>query len=340
MEKGKIHLLFNGDCNVGKTVAWCCMYKRMEEGIGNFRLEYKEKETYNFLGEMYARMERGRALPFGTSEVSAYTFRFKRKNIDICEAVVMDYNNSSVNRDSESYKRMLKEATMEIYMIPADVLNDYICIRKDNAPGSIEREVKRAKVAMSASRIKTCMMEWEALREDRPPVLFYLTQSDKTKCSDEEKMEMLKTFIKEYNFIHFAEGEDRKVLGCHSTLGRNLELYNNRILSGFAPRGFEIPFLLAAGYYRAKEVREQALELNWKIAVEKAVFTPAAFVLKSIGLGWLGDRRDKAKELERRREELLKINEEILIYLEGTGKNCVFYLEGTGEERPLRKFFI
>lgn len=338
-----MHLLFNGECNVGKTVAWCCMYKRMEEGIGDFRVEYKEKEENNVYKATYSRMEQGQPLPPGTAEVRIDTFRFKRGDADICEVAVMDHNNSSIDHDGEDremYRRMLKEATMEIYMIPANILNDYICIRKDNVPGSMEREMRKVNVTRLAGWIKTCMMERETLREDRPPVLFYLTQSDRIKCPDEEKMEALKSFVKEYNFFHFAEGEDRKVLGCHSTLGRNLEWDDNRILSGFAPRGFEIPFLLAAGYYRAEEIKEQVWKLNLRIALEKAVFTPVVIALKPIGLGWFGDRRDRVERLKQRKDELLKISEEILIYMEGLGKDFVFYLDGKGEERPLRKFFI
>ena len=364
MEKNHVYLLLNGECCCGKTVAWSCAVGKMAEGVGNFHLDHKEGSVEERkLIKMYSDLSRGNLPGGGPVDIEFYTFQLKRRDKDICKIIGMDYPGGRMDyadtsrEEAMMYDNMLKWATVLVYAIPGEIIDQCISIEDENVAEGMEKEVKRAKVAYVANTIKICLLRAQKLREDCPPVLFYITKSDLAKCSDEEQMDALKRFIKDYCFFDFAEGKKQKVLGCHSTLGRKLKLTdNNKIISGFSPEGFEVPMLLAVGYLQSeieKEwVEEHCRDINARLA--NLNLRSLMRVLFSAGLDLFGmpanrkryeEIRSQISELEKQRDEIIKNNplrislNEILDYMKSLGKSAVFYLDEKGEEQPLEDFF-
>lgn len=364
MDKDNVYLLLNGGyCGCGKTVAWSCAAGKMAEGIEDFYLDYKEGNADGRrLIEMYSSISHG-DLPVGTCDANFFSFQLKKGKENICKIIGMDYNNGVINNadygyreDAIMYDNMLRQATILVFTIPGEIIDKCISIEYENMAEEKEKEIKRAEVTYMANIIKICLLKVQKLREDCPPVLFYITKSDMVKCSDEEKMDVLKRFIKDYYFFNFAEGNKQQVLGCHSTLGKNLKLTdNNRIVSGFCPEGFEIPMLLAVGYLQSgfeKEwIEEHCRDINARI--ENLNLRRLGRFVFSIGLALFGMSPDERRydeinsqilELKLQRDEIIQKNpwrinlNEILDYVKSLGKDAVFYLNEKGEERPLEEF--
>lgn len=358
MEKNKVYLHFNGECGCGRTVAWCNALKKMEEGVGNFHIKLQEGNAdASIIKYMYSRMESG-DLPDGSLYARFYTIPLKRKKEDICEIVAMDYGNSAIypsegNEDAKWYDNMLKYATIIIYTISGDVLHNYAFIDDENVSEE-EKDIRRIELTRIANLIKSNMLKVEKLRDDKPPVLFYLTKSDMADCGGGKK-ELLKRFIYEYHFFPFAEEEKWKVLGCHSSLGRHLKWgARNNIISGFSPEGFEIPLLLAVGFLQSTEEKEWVEErckaidatlLRLKLMKNTFLLTGALLLGVFLYRKRIYEMDMQISALERKRSEIINHNpwririKEILAYLESLGEDAVFYLNERGEEKPLENFF-
>lgn len=362
MEKGNIYLLLNGECCSGKTVAWSCAVGQMMEGVENFHLEYEEAAEGEPLIKMYSDLKHGKLPGRGPDRPELYTFQLKRRDENICRIIGMDYfschmdDADAYREETTIYDNMLKRATMLIFIIPGEIIDKYISVNDENAMEGMKKEIRRAEVTYFANTIKISLLRTKKLRKDCPPALFYITKSDVAKCTDKEKMDVLKKFIKDYSFFDFAE-KKQKVLGCLSTLGRNLKLTDtNNIISGFSPEGFEVPILLTVGYLQSEVEKERIKERCWDIdlRLEELKMRRRERMIFSLGMGLLGMLCDRKRyeeisrqifELEQERGEMIRKNlwnrnlDEILDYLKHLGKDAVFYLNEKGEERPLEEFF-
>ena len=118
---------------------------------------------------------------------------------------------------------MLEHATLFIYIISGDVLNDYISIQDGSVENAVEKREKEVDIAVEVANIKTLMETAKSIREDAAdtPILFYVTKSDLIKYDDDErKLDSLLSFLKAHKLLE----SNHKIMGCHSTLGRDLKL--------------------------------------------------------------------------------------------------------------------
>lgn len=387
----KANILIVGGHASGKTVTVCSSYYRMisEGGAGKFRLVSmgdQAGQNIEQLGSMYQAMVKGEKLPPGTTESKIYEFSFNRSNRSICDIRWMDYRGAlrlgeGTEEDREAFALMARNATVLIYIIPGNIISDYIHAHDPNYDWDNEKErlLASLRVDEEISQIDALLVQALKNREDLPPVLFYITKSDyiRNDSDDRKKMEALKDLIRSYNLFDF-DGEEYqwKILGCHATLGRNLELdEGNHIVGGFAPEGFELPLMLTVGY-RLSEAGKEWAQRECKILDEdiaalrlrqaqdsgKAASLDSRARFRSRFLNAFGRRTREQVEAEMIRENVKSMNldiqkkektkasiekkntmgkysMEILQYIAEKGENKVFYLNERGEERPLEEFF-
>lgn len=374
----RANLLIIGGANGGKTVAACNTFYKMTRKGGvsksnndkKFRLVADDGADIDEFSDMYLDMLDGK-LPKGTTESTNYELGFTIDNENICEIRWMDYrgglrsNKKEFPEEWKGFCDMLEHATILIYIIPGGIINDYIRIKDKIITGEIEIEKAEIKISNEINHIQSCIEEAKKRRNDNPPILFYVTKSDLIEYDDERKMKELKSLIREYNLLGC-----RKVLGCHSTLGRDLYIdKNNRIVAGFKPEGFEIPLMLSVGYCMSKAGKEWEKRENDKLDIEinrlqneafnlygeklkeqnKLTTKIMSFLRKDVASvkkieNEIKDNKNKEDELKVKKAELAEKNKEkkysnaILDYISNSN-HTVFYIDEQGKESILKEFF-
>lgn len=273
----RANILVTGGSSSGKTVAACNTFFKMIGGVGTqvaFDLVANGEAAgsdISYFAQLYSGMVRGK-LPVGNTENDIYEMAFRRDNENICQISWMDYRGSLRTRrrgeDEEKWEEflaMLEHATLFIYIISGDVLNDYISIQDGSVENAVEKREKEVDIAVEVANIKTLMETAKSIREDAAdtPILFYVTKSDLIKYDDDErKLDSLLSFLKAHKLLE----SNHKIMGCHSTLGRDLKLSeDNEIIAGFEPEGFEIPLMLTVGYAISESGREWEEAENAKL---------------------------------------------------------------------------
>ena len=269
-----IKLLITGGKSSGKTVAACCAYRQLskakfeDNNMGDFGIIVREGVDVTELTNMYNGMLDNK-LPEGSIENHIYDLILTRKMKNICNFLWLDYM-GNMTTDFESsdipedelnvFDEFLNEAAILAFIIPGNVLDDFIhVIDKDNGMQNIERAKLTNAIGEKIGQVITLVNRANELnlkkygKEDNRPIIFYVTKSDKVKCDDSKKMDYLYELLCGYNLLI----EGRKILGCHSTIGKNLVLdeKTNKIIKGFDPVGFEIPVMLTVGYALSEEGR-------------------------------------------------------------------------------------
>lgn len=386
------NMMLIGGASIGKTVAASSAYYKMnaDGGVGDDQVKFDLTSIGNEgaannteLFDNFIRMLRG-TFPNGNTENRYYDFAFRRNAEKICEIKWMDYKGANIEakwtdddcgegvekEDIQEFKAMLLHAMILIYIIPGNVVRDYSDLEK-LPPQSPERAIGMAKITKEIGQFKFIMEKAKELRAEdyrKLPVLFYITKSDELGYSDSEKFDKLTALLKGYNLL---KGHER-ILGCHSTLGRDLVVENNTIQCGVAPEGFEIPLMLTAGYFmsdegRAWEARENA-KIDAEIQLEQNKINQGNQELGGLQSGlyyrvlapFLKKRKEQIRQLEKEAaesqnkmavlankrknlESRLKVySRDILHYIEQcTNDKCkyVIYMNEEGEERPLKEFF-
>ena len=391
IEGKNVNILVTGGTSSGKTVAACCTFNHMtQEGdisvqSGGSEVKFslladgsRAARIMDDFADTYIDMLEGR-LPSGSTENKQYELLFKREQQTVCNIFWMDYRGALTKEDwadpayagqIEEFKEMLAHSTLLIYIISGEIIKKYTALKK-LSPDCVERKKEMTKVNKEIMQIRHIMEKTKEIRgeEDRTPVLFYITKSDYIEYgNDQEKFDQLIMLLKENALLQ----KDRKVICCHSTLGRALILNeNNQIESGFEPEGFEIPLMLAAGYAMSEDGKqweeEEYAKLDAEIQIQR-VHTDISNEEKGRLMGGayrvfgpiMKRRQEQIRNLEKEKEqyqnrieELEKKKQriesrqrlyakEILDYITGSAKNqCKYavYVNSDGEELPLHSFF-
>ncbi len=266
----RANILVTGGSSSGKTVAACNTFFKMTIGGGvgtevSFDLVANGDAAGNdisYFAELYRGMVKGK-MPVGNTENDIYEMAFRRNSERVCQISWMDYRGSLRTRrrgeDEEKWEEflaMLEHATLFIYIISGDLINDYISIKDGSLDDTMEKKEKEVDIAVEVANIKALMETAKSIREDAmdTPILFYVTKSDLIKYDDDgRKIDGLISFLKTNKLLE----SNHKIMGCHSTLGRDLKLSgDNEIIAGFEPEGFEIPLMLTVGYAISESGKE------------------------------------------------------------------------------------
>lgn len=378
----RANILATGGSGSGKTVAACNTFFKMAMDGGvtlgdDIRFDLIASgnsaggDIHDF-AEKYRDMIKG-TLPVGSTDDHIYDFAFRRNGEKLCQIRWMDYRGSLRTTDYddgdwEHFFEMLERATLLIYIISGELINDFISIKDGSLTGE-KMALKKIDISEEVSHINTLMEKTKELRgsDDETPILFYVTQSDYIKYDDDNrKLEEIVSFLKTNELLRTG----RKVLCCHSTLGRDIRLSDERnsIVAGFAPEGFEIPLMLTVGYALSEAGKEWEQEENAKIDAaiaeqELAVFNKTekkgalANQFQTRLLKILKMERDDIRRLEfqiqKAKEEIgsLKVEQEkmrqnnvlraysqdVLNYVRAGSYACL--VDEKGERIPLDEFF-
>lgn len=296
MRNGIISMLVGPDC-AGKTVAATNVFCAMTMGGGivtadkSVRFELVANDGWDIeeFHEQYVAMLDGKQLPIGTTENRSYGFNFQINGTKPEYPILyMDYRGGILNdRDSlaneiEEFDYMLANSNLLVYIIPGNILNDYIMLngkgREQLATMTSEERKRFLRVSNSTNHLSTVM---KRLKEQdasyNAPLLYYVTKADLVTGGREKLISGLKRLINEYGLR-----KGRPVLGCYSTLGWDVDIEEIRpnvrkIQSGFDPYGFEVPMMLTVGYslsqagkaWAKEEVKR--LEQNIKYCEQRAL---------------------------------------------------------------------
>lgn len=263
-----MYFLFIGGSSSGKTVATCNMQHMLTRKGGvkvrcgnedvHFYLTSKNSPEIQKFREMYDAMLDG-SLPVGSLETDQYSFVLSRENQGICRIEMIDYrgalrdDDDALDEEKEAFTSMIQRAAMLVYILPGDILEMHRQMRRMEAEKDTSSKQYRAmenRVDEEVGHIRTTMQalqEGDLKRADHPPLLLYVTKSDKL-ARDADVMEELNAFIVEQNLFF----PDTKTLGCQSTLGTNIQIDEStnphQITGGLEPEGFEIPILLSTAH--------------------------------------------------------------------------------------------
>ena len=257
-----------GEAGTGKTVAATNVFCAMTMGGGivtadnSVRFELVANDGWDIeeFHEQYVAMLDGEQLPIGTTENRSYGFNFQINGTKPEYPILyMDYRGGILNdRDSlaneiEEFDYMLANSNLLVYIIPGNILNDYIMLngkgRKQLATMTSEEKKRFLRVSNSTNHLSNVM---NRLKEQdasyNAPLLYYVTKADLVTGGREKLISGLKGLINEYGLY-----KGRPVLGCYSTLGWDVDIEEiepnvRRIQSGFDPYGFEVPMMLTVGY--------------------------------------------------------------------------------------------
>lgn len=391
MENSLVSMMTIGGERTGKTVALSCCYYMFASSLNTGGFVLTSEGTYaggdaKYLLQLYSRMKRGEAMPNGSTNNRAYEFAFEKDDETLCQAKWLDYRGAMLDGDAtvedrQDFEIWIENTELLVYVIPGDVLNDYMCMTDpdyvwDEVNLQTDAEINVMQCISHIRSIKRIAMK---RRKEMPPILLYVTKSDciKGDFDDSRKMAALKKMIQEYKLVTFQDKRPWQVLGCHSTLGKNLVLSKeNKVLSGFEPKGFELPLMLAVGYHFSKEGKawkdKQTEDLDAKIGglnaqnatdrsrIAELQKASSSFIGKGFGLFGGQDKRKKeitilednirtrAKQITQlnhdkvalsQQNEMQNYAKEILSYIEKKGENTVFYIDSKGKERELKQFF-
>ena len=383
------NILFIGGTSSGKTVAASSTYYKMNAGggVGDDKVKFDltsignaGAENNTELFDNFIRMLQGK-FPNGSTDNRYYDFAFRRNAEKICEIKWMDYRGANIEqnwsdpgegkekKDIQEFKSMLLHAMILIDIIPGDVVRNYSNLEK-LPPQSSERTIGMTQIAKEIGQFNFIMEKVKELREEdyrKLPILFYITKSDKLGYDDSEKFDKLIALLKGHNLLKGHE----KILGCHSTLGRDLIVEDNTIKYGVAPEGFEIPLMLTAGYFMSDEGKAWEARENARIDIaeelEQSKIDKGNQVLGGLQSGFMyyvfgpsKKKKEQIRQLEKEASEskdkmaalakarknmenkLKEYSRDILNYIEQcTNDKCkyVIYMNEEGEERPLKEFF-
>ncbi|MCM1175202.1 MAG: hypothetical protein NC341_09145 [Blautia sp.] len=385
------NILFIGGASSGKTVAASSTYYKMnaDGGVGDDKVKFDLTSIGNAgaannteLFDNFIRMLKG-TFPNGSIDNKYYDFAFRRNAETICEIMWMDYRGANIEEnwpdddsgdsvkksDIQEFKAMLRHAMILIYIIPGDIVQKYSDLEK-LPPQSLERTIGMAEITKEMGQFNFIMEKVKELRKDdyqKIPILFYITKSDELVCDDREKFSKLTAFLKSHRLLKGHE----KILGCHSTLGRDLIVEDNTIKAGIVPEGFEIPLMLTVGYFISDEGKEwetrENARIDAEVQLEQGKIARGYQELGGLQSGFVYNvfgpskkKREQIQKLEKKAAEskakmlelendrkkldnrLKSYSQDILSYIEQcTDDNCkyVIYMNEEGEERPLREFF-
>lgn len=388
----KTTLFITGGTGSGKTVAACNVFHHMtDEGGVSAKVGDKEYAfslvgtgyDADFFDTQYLNMLSGDPLPRGSTENTSYDLTFQDNGKSVASILYMDYrggmtkDNTNVEMspqqqaEQEEFDFMLSNAGLLIFIVPGNVLQDYLDLSyldKD----SRDYQIQKMRINREINLIRTIRLRAENLGNNAP-ILYYVTKSDLV--GDEEKIiPAMEGLIKDWKL----QPEGTKVLACHSTVGRNAVVSNetsldgqsvSRIVSGFDPEGFEIPMLLTVGHRLSTEGNMWAIAqeknfdaeiLNLKAekqdATEKYIKDKNSIKNKFLGFITKKDRsqaareamNEKERELAEKEAEKLQIaarnvdkqhSRNILEYLNAKYPNQVLYLDENGNRSQLENFF-
>lgn len=388
----KTTLFITGGTGSGKTVAACNVFHHMtDQGgvsaeVGNKKYSFSLVGTgydADFFDTQYLNMLTGDPLPRGSTENTSYDLVFEDNGKSIASILYMDYrggmtkDNTNIEMtpqqraEQEEFDFMLGHAGLLIFIIPGNVLQDYLDLSSIDK-GSREYQIQKMKINREMNLIRTIRLRAENLG-NHAPILYYATKSDLV--GDEKKIiPAMEGLIRDWKL----QPEGTKVLGCHSTVGRHAVVSNetssdgqsvSRIVSGFAPEGFEIPMLLTVGHRLSTEGNNWAiaqekkfddeirnLKVDKQSATERYVKDKNSIKNKFLGFITRKDRaqdawnamNEKERELAEKEAEKQQIaaqnvdkqhSQNILEYLNAKYPNQVLYLDETGTRSSLENFF-
>lgn len=394
-------LLVTGGHRTGKTVAACNVFTHLTLGGGVKTTTSSGREVrftlvpdphsdtagadIDAFTDIYLGMLNGEALPPGSSENHTYELLFQDNGNNICSILYLDYRGGIIKERNarDDFKKevdeldyMMEHSTLLIYIIPGDVLNDYISLQgKDNlGTMTADERTKFVKVSAEVTQIKTLIQRAEQ-QGNTAPLLFYVTKSDMV-YTEEEIIPGLERLIRQYSLCR----EGRKALGCHSTLGRNVVIKNIvgengvstlRIDTGLDPAGFEIPMMLTVGYRMSAQGKAwasaelgriqkeidglteniQGNQLNAALEEKKVSNRIKGFFLRRpvhAITDMKEDIADDKKRVSKLQAELGQVDdrnrqkgfsEDILSYLNEHHSKSILYINEKGKSRPLSEFF-
>lgn len=394
-------LLVTGGTDSGKTVAACNVFTHLTLGGGvktttssgrEVRFTLVPDPHSNSAGadidtftNIYLGMLNGEPLPIGNTENHTYELLFQDNGNNICSILYLDYRGGIIkDENARAYNKeevdeldyMMEHSTLLIYIIPGDVLNDYISLQgKDNiATMTADERTKFVKVSGEVTQIKT-LIERAEQQGNAAPLLFYVTKSDLV-YTEEEIIPGLERLIRQYSLCR----EGRKALGCHSTLGRNVVIKETveedgralrRIDTGLDPIGFEIPMMLTVGYRMSAQgkawasaelsrIQDEIDDLNrdiingkTNVVLEEKKFSnriKGFFLRRPVHAITdleedIANDKQKIAELQKELQQVDGRNaqkgfsEDILSYLNEHHGNSILYINENGERRPLSEFF-
>ena len=393
-------LLVTGGTETGKTVAACNVFSHLTLGGGVKTTTPNGKEVrfalvadpqsatagadIDTFTNDYLHMLNGEPLPHGSPENHSYELLFQDNGKNICSILYLDYRGGLTrDRDTENeqYKKenneldyMMEHSTLLIYIIPGDVLNDYISLQgKDNiVTMTAEERTKYVEVSGEVSQINTLI---QRAGHNKAPLLFYVTKSDLV-YNEKEIIPGLERLIRQFGLWQ----KGRKALGCHSTLGRNVVIKKEiaedgsaikRVDTGFDPVGFEIPMMLTVGYRMSAQGKAWANAELGRIQNEIDSITDIiddnqvseALEKKKISNRIKGfvlrrpvqaitdlqkDIDDDKQRVTQLKAELNQVDgrnvqkgfsEDILSYLNEHHGKSILYIDEEGRSRPLSEFF-
>lgn len=394
-------LLVTGGTGTGKTVAACNVFTHLTLGGGVKTTTSSGREVrftlvpdphsdsagadIDAFTNTYLGMLNGGPLPAGSAENHTYELLFQDNGNNICSILYLDYRGGIIReknaRDNnkeevDELDYMMEHSTLLIYIIPGDVLNDYISLQgKDNiVTMTPDERTKFVKVSGEVTQIKT-LIERAEQQGNAAPLLFYVTKSDLV-YAEEEIIPGLERLIRQYSLCR----EGRKALGCHSTLGRNVVIKDmvgengvavKRIDTGLDPFGFELPMMLTVGYRMSAQGRAWANAELGRIqdeiddlqeSIQKGQIREAiekknpfnqikGFFLRrpvQVITDLQKDIDDDKKQIIELQKELQQVDgrnaqkgfsEDILSYLNEHHGKSILYINEEGQSRPLSEFF-
>lgn len=375
-----INMLVTGRAGSGKTVAVCNMYHQMtKRGCVGDKVEFglvaqgdTAIEDHIHLREMNINMLKNELLPWATLESVVYDFAFMWNMKTICDIHWMYYRGALTDEDPrdpmykedwEIFRSISNHTALLIYVISGEVIDKYIrakeAVLTDEEKVLLEMEV-HTEINLIKTLIGEARRNWEreTKKDDTRPILFYVTKSDLIKYDDERKLKELVLMLDKYGLL----GNNRKILSCHSTLGRNLILSeDNRILDGLEPKGFEIPLMVAVGYALSKEGKKWERDENTRLdALIANTKMEKGNKLNKFLINLMLQRKENKRimelnqqininnnEFQKLRNEkvdleskntLSEYSQDILDYIENLGAYAI-YVDEKGEVQSLEYFF-
>lgn len=380
-----------GTQSSGKTVALATFFHEMSSpnfiGDQYFNLTATGPFTRD-LNQKYMAMRTNGMFPAGNMETSIYDMQFQADDVVMCDLSIRDYKGALFHQqnaeEDKNYVELiqdLKHAALVVFLIGGDLVNKFIRLESKSFTEPNE-EVKLESELSDTLGAYLSLMNIVAKDEEgiRKPVIYYVTKSDLIEAQDDrQKMKYIKSLLAKYRLIgNTTKGIDRKVLICHSTLGRNLDLVpgENRIRAteSIQPEGFEMPILLTVGYafsaegdrWEAQEYRKidrmmsQAQDVidDARAAITRLdgrnrlikFFTKKSTEAKKSGyidaitggkadIDALAAQRAQVQHNNKMRDNAMHILEYINKKNQEPGHLYTLYLDEHGGERPLQEFF-
>ena len=380
-----------GTQSSGKTVALATFFHEMSSpnfiGDQYFNLTATGPFTRD-LNRKYTAMRTNGMFPAGNLETSIYDMQFQADDVVMCDLSIRDHKGALFHQENaeedKNYVELiqdLKHAALVVFLIGGDLVNKFIRLENKSFTDPAE-EIKIEGDLSDTLGAYRSLMNIVAKNEGgiRKPVIYYVTKSDLIDFRDDrQKMDCVKSLLAKYRLIGNTTKEiDRKVLICHSTLGRNLDFVpgENRIRAteSIQPEGFEMPILLTVGYafstegdrWEAQEyskidqmirreqdgideARDAITRLdgrNWlaKIFTKKSTEAKKSGYIDEItgrksAIDDLAAQRAQVQHNNKMRDNAMHILEYINKKNQEPGHLYTLYLDEHGSERPLQEFF-